>query len=136
MELVSYYSSGPQNFGTASRFLENLCISVRIYLNYTALYSKRLWSWYVVPQQPQIPPWFFILSLMLETKFYTHTIQHVKFYFVSFIPCITDNRFTSLNQQNAQTISLGTLYYVILNITKCFGPQGPIIRDWSQSNAA
>ena len=89
----------------------------------------------VLQQQPQISPWFFVLPLMLQTKIYTHTI-HVKFYFVSFIPCIIDNRFTSLNQQNAHTFSLDTLYYIALNITKCFGPQGTIIRERSQSNAA
>jgi hypothetical protein len=91
----------PKVWGRFRNFGKFMHLCVRICLNYTASYSKRSWSWYVLPQQPQISPWFFVPSLILETKFYTHTIQHVKFYLVSFIPCINDNIFTLLNQQNA-----------------------------------
>jgi hypothetical protein len=54
--------------------------------------------------------------------------------FILFIPCIIDNQFTTVNQQNAQQHALDVYNNITPNIATCSSPQRIIVRGSHHSN--
>jgi hypothetical protein len=106
----------------ASRFLKDMCVSVLESISTT---RRRIPNYcdldtYCRSNLKSHPGSVFFL--WCEKPSFS-PIQHVRFYFVLFIPWIIDNRFTLLHHQNAQTFSLDYVSHLIfLHVSVRNGP--------------